>query len=67
MQETLNTRKKIKLHFLIKKKVYYGFAVYVSGSSDVLGSWDISRSFRLNWNPVFMMLFRMIIGVDLLN
>jgi hypothetical protein len=54
MQETLNHRKKIKIHFLVKKKVSFGYAVYVIGSVDALGCWDISKAFRLNWNPVII-------------
>jgi hypothetical protein len=54
MQGTLSPSKKVKVHFLIKKKVNYGFAVYVIGSVDVLGSWNVYQAFRLNWNTVIL-------------
>lgn len=38
------------MYFLVKKKVSYGWGVYVVGSVDVLGEWQIAHALKLNWN-----------------
>jgi hypothetical protein len=52
MKKIFSHKKQIKIHFLMKKKVAYGEAVYVAGSSSALGVWNVERALRLNWNPV---------------
>lgn len=52
MQRALQTINRVKLHFLMKKKVSYGLGIYVIGNIDELGQWNIIDSLRLNWNTV---------------
>jgi hypothetical protein len=65
MKKILTHKKQIKIHFLIKKQVEYGSGVYVSGSCNELGAWNIEHALRLNWNPVIFFIIRIIIGQDL--
>jgi hypothetical protein len=62
MQKILNHKKQIKIHFLIKKRVCYGQAVYVVGSCNALGGWNVERALRLNWNHVLLSSIRTITG-----
>jgi len=39
----------VKVQFFRQKKVYYGEAVYVSGSIPALGEWNPYKAFKLNW------------------
>ena len=52
MNQTLEPSTKVKLHFLIKKKVQYGYALYVIGNIPILGNWHLQNSLKLNWNQV---------------
>ena len=36
--------------FAVTKKIKFGQAVYVCGSTLELGLWKIEEAFRLNWN-----------------
>ena len=66
MQRALQTINRVKLHFLMKKKVSYGLGIYVIGNKDELGHWNILDSLRLNWNTVYYIYYgRMIIGQGL--
>ena len=42
----------IKIHFVMKKKVSFGQALYVVGNIPEIGCWRVRNSLRLTWNSV---------------
>lgn len=49
----------IKIHMILP----FGKAVYVVGSCQELGNWNVAESLRLEWTEVYMHLSRDIYGV----
>lgn len=49
---SLNAVDAAKIHFVMKKKVNYGQALYVVGNIPEIGSWGVRNSLRLTWNSV---------------
>lgn len=39
-----------KIHFTIQKRVKFGQALYISGNSLELGSWQPEKAYRLRWS-----------------
>ena len=52
--ESLRGQQYTKIHFLIRKKVDFGQAIYVVGNLPELGGWTVHKSLRLTWNFVII-------------
>jgi hypothetical protein len=47
-----------KIHFTVRRRVKFGEAVYVCGSTPELGLWNPEKAFRLKWNEVLFLRLR---------
>lgn len=52
MGANLESSKDQKIHFVMRKHLDFGKAIYVVGNIPQLGNWSIEKSLRLSWFKV---------------